>query len=205
MLSTAVKRTAGRYDNLICARMNAYDLLLADGSIDIVVENAMIHLVDNPEKVIKEITRVLKPSGCLIRYGSYGQQLSEEETKQNAYCNSVLSDISDIYYDYLKSHGYKSIWFDNHSTEKVSEYFESPYNEAANGFSEVFTDKLKFRLHRLKTGAHSDLQSTPKDLIDETWQYADSYAKAKYGNDYNDIKGFSRYGAVIDIYKLKSK
>lgn len=204
MLSTAVKRAKGRYNSLICAKMNAYSIPLADNSVDIVIENAMLHLVDNPEKVIKEIVRVLKPDGKLIRYGSYGQPLSDEEAKKNTYCNQVLSDISDRFYNELTKLGYKSVWFDNHAGDIIAEYFEKPYNEMTAGFSEVFTEKLQFRLHRLKTGAHSDLQNTPREWIEKAWHKADEYAVSKYGKAYTDIKGFSRYGACIDVYRVKS-
>lgn len=205
MLSTAVKRARGRFKNLIFARMNAYNLHIADKSVDVVVENAMLHLVDNPETILREIVRVLKQGGCLVRYGSYGQLLSEEETKKNTYCNQVLSDISDKYYDELSKYGYKSIWFDNHFMDMIPKYFEKPSKETAKEFSEVFTEKLRFRLHRMKTGAHSDLQATPKEWITKAWKVADQYAREKYGDDYESIQGFSRYGAAIDIYKVKSQ
>lgn len=86
-----------------------------------------------------------------------------KKLKKNRYCNQVLSDISDKFYDELTKLGFKSLWFDNHATDIIQKYFDKPYNEAANGFSEVFTEKLQFRLHRLKTSAHSDLQNTPKE------------------------------------------
>lgn len=202
MLSTGVKRAKGRYSNLIFARKNAYEIMLADSSVDIIIENAVLHLVSNPESVIKEMVRVLKPGGCLIRYSTYGQPVSEEEAKQNQYCNSVLEDISSKYFDYLKEHGYKSIWFDNHFEDIIKNYFKPPCRDIVENFSEVFTEKMKFRLHRLKTGAHSDLQDTPRGLINAAWQYTDSYAVKKYGPGYMEIKGFSRYGAAIDIYEL---
>ena len=158
----------------------------------------MLHLVSDPEKVIREIVRVLKPEGQLVRYDSYAQPLSEEEAKQNAYCNSVLSDISDVFYDTLKKNGYESIWFDNHFADVILKYFEKPCKEAVTGFSEIFTDKLK-------TGAHSDLQNTPKEWIDAAWRAADRYAAQRYGEDYFEIKGFSRYGAVINRYRVKKR
>ena len=203
MLSTAAKRAKGRYDNLILAQMNAYDIMLPSESIDIVVENAMIHLVDEPELVIKEISRVLKPGGKLIRYGSFGMALTKEETEQNKYCNSVLSDISNHYYKYLESHNYQSTVFNVDYRTFLLQYFEPPYNEIAEGFEEVFTDKMKFRLHRMKHGAHSDLQGTAKELIDAAWQNTDDYARKKYGHDYAEIKGFSKYGAALDIYTVR--
>ena len=203
MLDTAVKRAKGLYHNLIFAQMNAYDIMLPDNSVDIVVENAMIHLVDEPEFVIKEMVRVLKPGGKLIRYGSPGKPLTEQELDQKGHCNAVLSDISDYYYHYLEDHDYQSAAFNVDYRTVLLQYFESPYNEFVEGFEEVFTDKLKFRLHRMKTGAHSDLQRTPKELIDAAWKSADEYARQKYGNDYAEIKGFSRYRAVLDIYTVK--
>jgi len=203
MLSTAAKRSKGRYNNLILAQMNAYDIMLPDESMDIVIENAMIHLVDEPELVIKEIARVLKPGGKLIRYASPGMPLTEEELEQNKYCNAVLSDISDFYYKYLEEHRYQSTVFNVDYRQVLLQYFESPYKEFAEDFEEVFTDKMKFRLHRMKTGAHSDLQRTPKALIDAAWKNTDEYARKKYGSDYAEIKGFSRYGAALDIYTVK--
>ena len=203
MLDTAAKRAKGLYDNLILAQMNAYDIMLPDNSMDIVVENAMIHLVDEPELVIKEISRVLKPGGKLIRFGSPGLPVTKEEAEQNKYCNVALSDISDYYYNYLERHNYQSTVFNVDYRTVLLQYFESPYNVMVEGFEEVFTDKMKFRLHRMKTGAHSDLQRTPKELIDAAWKSADEYARKKYGNDYADIKGFSRYGAALDIYTVK--
>ncbi len=203
MLSTAAKRAKGLYDNLILAQMNAYDIMLPDNSIDIVVENAMLHLVDTPELVVKEISRVLKPGGKLSRYGAPGAPMPKEESEQNKYCNTVLSDISGFYHNYLERHNYQSSAFNVDYREALLQYFEPPYNEIVEGFEEVFTEKMKFRLHRLKTGAHSDLQRTPKELICAAWKSTDEYARNKYGNDYADIKGFSRYGAALDIYAVK--
>ena len=203
MLGTAAKRAKGLYDNLILAQMNAYDMMLPDNSIDIVVENAMLHLVGEPELVIKEIVRVLKPDGKLIRYGSPGLPLTKEEVKQSRLCNAVLSDVSDYYYHYLENHDYQSTVFNVDHSTVLLQYFESPYNEIAEGFTEVFTDKMKFRLHRMKTGAHSDLQRTPQKLIDAAWKATDEYARKTYGNDYAKIKSFSRYGAAMDIYTVK--
>ena len=203
MLSTAAKRANGRFEHLILARMNAYDLMLPDNSVDIVVENAMIHLVDEPERVIEEIVRVLKPNGKLIRYRSPGMKLTKEEAAQNRYCNQVLSDISDRYYTYLADHHYPSVGFDRDDGPALAQHFTQPYHEIANGFTEVFTDKMKFRLHRMKTGAHSDLQQTPKELLDAAWQHADQYARNQYGDKYAEIKGFAKYGAALDIYTVK--
>lgn len=203
MLTTAAKRAREELNNLILARMNAYQIMLPDNSVDIVVINALLHLVENPTKIINEIRRVLKPNGRLVCFNSYSLPLSEEELKQNRYCNAVLSDISEKYYQYLTDQNYKSLFFDNYFQNIILNHFHQPYHVKSRDFVEIFTDKMKFRLHRLKTGAHSDLQGIPKHILNAAWEEANSYAKEKYGDDYMDIKGFSKYGAEIEIYSMQ--
>ncbi len=202
MLSVASERAAGRYEKLVLARMNAYKLMLPDNSVDVVIENSMLHLVDNPEAVIKEIVRVLKPNGKLVRYSTYAKPLSYEEQIKNTYCNNVLSDIKDVYYGFLSADGAKTLFFDNRHECIILKYFEKPYTEVVEGFTEIFTDKLKFALHRYKMGAYSDLQLVSKDLLNRVWEYTNNYSISKYGADYTNIKGFSKYGACINIYSL---
>lgn len=203
MLSTAAKRANGRYDNLILAQMNAYDIMLPDESIDVVVENDMLHLVNEPELVVKEISRVLKPGGKLIRFTPLPLALSKEETEQNEYFNKVLSDIRDHYFHYLESHHYPIVAFHVDYQTVLLQFFKSPYNQLAQGFEEKINEKMRIKTHRMKTGAYSFLQRSPKELIDAAWKDTDGYAREKYGDDYAEIQGFSRYGAVIDIYTVK--
>lgn len=202
MLSTAVKRANSKYDNLVFIRMNAYNIPLEDNTVDIVIENAMLHLVDNPEKIIREIVRILKPTGMIVRYSSPGQHISDEERKINDNCNKILSDITNYYSVQLKSFGKEELWFDNNLNDIMVKYFKSPYNEVSD-HTEIFTEKMKFRLHRLKTGAHSGFQGIEKDILKKCWELTDKYAKEKYGADYMEIPSFSRYGAAIDIYTVK--
>lgn len=205
MLATAVQRGRGN-PLLYCARMNAYSLHLATGSIDAVIENAVLHLLASPQKAVQEIYRVLKPGGFLVRFGSYALPLTEQEAGQNNDCNRVLSDISDYYYAVLAARGFQSASFNSFQAgqQALHELFLPPFGEKAEGFSEVFTEKVKFRCHRLAHGAHSDLQGTPKPLLEEAWRETELYAAKKYGADFANIPGFSRYGAALDVYRRKN-
>ncbi len=42
-------------------------------------------------------------------------------------------------------------------------------------------------------------------MLDAAWKSADEYARKKYGDGYADIKGSSRYRAVLDLYTVKNK
>jgi len=204
MLETLQKRIKGKtLPNLISCRMNAYELLIPDNSIDIVVENAMLHLVDNPKGVISEILRVLKSDGKLIRYGSPGLIGDADKYENNDFCNKALQDITDFHSNEIKTRGYEEMWFDNHFNEIISEYFEKPYNEITD-LIEEFTEKMKFRIHRLEHKAHSGYQHVPDEVYAEVWVKTNRYAVEKYGVDYRKIPNYSKYSSCLDIYKKKT-
>jgi ubiquinone/menaquinone biosynthesis C-methylase UbiE len=202
MLSFAVRNANGNFGNLICAKMNAYDLPIADNSIDVVVENAMLHLVDHPEVVIQQIVRVLKPNGCLIKFDSPNFPLTDEQKRLNQKCNAILSDITEYYNKELEQAGYKPKWFNNYSMEILNNYFDQPTHVMVD-FEEIFTEKLKFMVHRLQNKAHSDLQHVPNCVHERIWTKTEKYAIETYGKNFRTIPSYSRYGACLDIYKLK--
>jgi phosphatidylethanolamine/phosphatidyl-N-methylethanolamine N-methyltransferase len=68
MIERAQERLAsGRYPFVReLAVMDAHDLAFADGSFDCVVGQFVITLVENPERVLSECARVLKPGGEIV-------------------------------------------------------------------------------------------------------------------------------------------
>ncbi|MBD2703132.1 class I SAM-dependent methyltransferase [Spirosoma sp. BT702] len=63
MLSIASKRYHKQVRLLL---MNGEDLLFGDGQFDYVVLSHVIAVVDNPEQLVEEVFRVLKPNGRLF-------------------------------------------------------------------------------------------------------------------------------------------
>lgn len=202
MLKFTKRRSKDLNNNLYLFKMNAYNLLLEDESIDIVVDNAMIHLVDNPELVYKEIHRVLKKDGLLIRYGSKSISISEEEKELNKKSKLILDDISSFYYKTLEECGFKPIVFNNNSYEIENKYFVNENNKIELDYEEEFNDFLKYRIHRLEHKAHSDLQNIPDNIHQEIWNKTNEYAISKYGKDYKGINSAFKYKAIFS-YKRK--
>ena len=68
MILRARERAAtGRYPHVKgLAVMDAHDLRFADASFDCVVGQFVITLVENPERVLSECARVLRPGGQII-------------------------------------------------------------------------------------------------------------------------------------------
>lgn len=68
--------------NLIPCRMNAYELNIADHSVDAVLINQVFQHVENPYKIINEIKRVLKPDGKFFNIYYKGEIISNEQEKK---------------------------------------------------------------------------------------------------------------------------
>lgn len=66
-------------ENLLPCKMDSYSLPLADKSIDAVLIDHVFHLIENPEVVLNEIKRVVKPNGYFINILYSGQVLSSDE------------------------------------------------------------------------------------------------------------------------------
>lgn len=65
MLETAAQRAAG-YDNVALIRADAHDLPLRDESFSGVNNSGALHVYLEPERVFREILRVLKPGGLFV-------------------------------------------------------------------------------------------------------------------------------------------
>ena len=63
MLETAAKQKS---DNIELLQMDGEKLLFQDQSIDYVILSHVIAVVDNPEKLLEEVYRVLKPGGKIF-------------------------------------------------------------------------------------------------------------------------------------------
>ncbi len=208
MLEYSYKRSKGKYDNLFFCKMNAYHLMLEDASVDVVVENAMIHLVDNPRQVFEEIKRVLKPNGWFIRFNSKSLPITDEERVYSQKCYAAFKDIKKHYFEELNKLGYESNDFYNNAFEIQNEYFytieEDEYHPVLD-YEEEFMEFMKFRVHRLEHKAHSFLQHIPDEIHKKAWELTDKYAKVKYGDDYKNMSCYSHYKACYDIYLKNEK
>ena len=67
MLKTAKKKALARHkDNVSFAERNIFDLQENDNTYDIVIAGNVLHLLDAPEKAVRELYRVVKPGGKLL-------------------------------------------------------------------------------------------------------------------------------------------
>jgi len=206
MLSVGVERAKNKKldENLIFVRMNGYKLMIAEGSVDAVVAIDMLHQVDEPETVVKEILRVLKPNGVFVQYGCRGLPLTETQREINAICSTALNDIQDYYQKTLTELGYVGLPFSSwvKVSDFIDKYFYKPKIHETNSDTS-WTGKMQKGIHKLKTRASGSAQLIPDDMHCIAWTKTDKYAKEKYGDNYYNMPSYSRFTGVLEIYKLK--
>ncbi|MHB1154893.1 MAG: class I SAM-dependent methyltransferase [Eubacteriales bacterium] len=207
MLSFAVDEAFGKKldENLIFTRMNGYNLLLSDNSVDAVIANDMLQQVDNPDAVVKEIIRVLKPDGVFVKYGCSQLPLTEQQNEIKIKCGSALNDIQNYYKNALFECGYSGYPFSSWDKENdcIDIYFEKP--EFILSESDiVWTGSMEKSIHKLMTRASGYAQLISDEIHIKAWQMTDDYAKSKYGIDYQKMPGYNRFTGLLQIYKIKN-
>ncbi|MCL2773686.1 MAG: methyltransferase domain-containing protein [Oscillospiraceae bacterium] len=209
MLSVNYRRAKENHvgDNLICARMNAYKLEIADNSIDAVIVIDMLHQVNRPELVVEEIKRILKSSGVYVTYNCYPVDNTDEQKQKNTEFNEIQKDIANYYYSAFDVDPYKDLpkvnnWEKANTCISDSGYFEDYFRADSDVINEWQTD-MRFALHKLKTRADGGSQLIPDEIHKKAWNKTEEYALKKYGEDYNNIKRHDKKMGFLDIYKLK--
>ena len=189
-------------EKVTLCRMNALDIPLEEESASTVVANSMLHLVSNPQKVIKEIYRVLRKGGSfLCRDDRPGK--GRNSTFDNAEYNQIVNELYSEYWKRLKLH--------NISSTKYSWKFDR--EEFCSNLFAVKTERVieqgNFYEIALKDGflprfcsrGFSDQVDVPQELHDEVIAELLAEFKGKFGENFADIcyKGIED-DLVITIY-----
>ena len=188
--------------------MNGYRLTLADNSIDAVLEVDMLHQVNQPELVIAEILRVLKPGGYFLQYGGWtAATYTDEQQTANEKYTTAQKDIQDFYGKAISEAGYETLLFSawEQAAECKSKHFTPHITLENTGCydSKNLEWTLGMGLHKTKTRAAGQSQLIPNDIHNSAWAKVDAYAREKYGNDYEEIKRYYNDRSGIVVYKRK--
>ena len=197
MLEAAAKRAQinnAPQDKIIFARMNGYKLQLADNSVDAVFEADALRQVDQPELIVAEILRVLKPNGYFLQYGGKSLGYTTEQEAANIRYDNALTDIENFYEHLISEAGCSEPPFS--SWEKAEQCIRENFTEyktiddTGAWWRNNIKWPLKLGLHKTKTRASGSKQLIPDDIHNAAWAKTDAYAKSNYGEDYESI---SRY------------
>jgi len=207
MLEQAVQR-ASRHNvqQIIFARMNGYKLELADSSVDAVLEVDMLHQVDQPELVMAEILRVLKPDGYFLQYGGWtAAPYTPEQQAANATYDDTLKDLQDYYDKAIYELGFTGPLFESwqQADECKAKNFtlHTTLQDTGCYDSQNLIWTLSMGLHKTKTRAAGAKQLIPDAIHETTWAKTDAYAKEKYGDNYENMQRRWNSRSGIVVYK----
>lgn len=204
ILQEKAKHNNINLDDVTLCRMNALGIPLADESVDTVVANSVLHLISNPEKVVREIYRVLKKGGVFVcRDDAPGK--TPETPFDNTLYFEIVNSMYREYWKKLNEHGVyakKYSWkFDrnafcdqlfNRRTEKIIEQNQLYEISLKDGF-----------LPRFMSRGFSDQVDVPNELHDKVTAELLQTFKAKYGESFTDIalKGIEDDIVITMYYK----
>lgn len=175
-------------ENVTLCRMNALDIPLEDETVQTVVANSVLHLISNPEKVVREIYRVLKRGGAFIcmddRPGTAGESKFDNEKY-----NEIINLIYKSYWDIMMGQGIMPIkynWkFDRDAL--CSRLFEMKTSKCVERGNEYETPLKDWFLPRFIGRGFSDQANVPKDLHDKVIDQLINDFSQKYGDDFVNI------------------
>lgn len=170
-------------------RMNALCIPLMDECIDGVIANSMLHLNSNPQKIVNEISRVLKKGGKYFCFEDHpGTSNVNEQFDNDEYIKRVNA-FHHIYWSVLSKNGIKGTrysWnFDrdmmcsNLFTTKKQVIITLPHKEIYS--------PLSVWINRMSVKGFSNESAVPDDLHKIAFEKAVSEMKTLYGVDYDSI------------------
>jgi ubiquinone/menaquinone biosynthesis C-methylase UbiE len=175
-------------ENVTLCRMNALDIPLEDETVQTVVANSVLHLFSNPEKVIKEIYRVLKKGGAFICKDVRPREAEGSKFDNEKY-NEIVNSMYKYYWDIMTERGImptKRNWEFNRDTlcDSLFEKKTSKLIERGNEYELPIKDWF---LPRFVGKGFSEQVNVPKDLHEEVINYLLNEYKQKYGDNFVDI------------------
>ena len=178
--------------NVTLCRMNALDIPIKDKSVDCVIANSVLHLISNPQRVLNEIFRVLKPGGRFVcREDAPGKesQLGKEYVKENQEYLQIINGIYGAYWSELNARGIyakKYSWrFDRDSA--CREMFGAVETRVIECGTPYFNRLVDIWLPRFAGRGFSDQVDVPPEVHKEVCDKVVTDFRARYGELFDTI------------------
>ena len=168
-------------NNVTFLVMNALNIPLPDDSIDVVTVRAVFHHIKDYKKVISEIRRILKPSGCLLLI----------QAKSTSADPDYIAEIWSKYEELLSKHGKKLSKTLGPNYKELETYIESAggkVSEPEQWFSSNPAPDLQNTLRVLTNLALPHLRDIDEEINRKAMAELDLYFTDKYGENYASLK-----------------
>ena len=147
--------------DVVACRANALELPIDDNSIEFVSVSALLHLIRNPERVVKEIQRVLRPGGALMTpHSEENKELSDETAGESTKCWEIWSRAYGRHHEIAQARGLTHTprpgWWGNKQHENLLHHFSGYGDVAVPEATVESTATLREHFEDLRGRAFSD-------------------------------------------------
>ena len=202
MLGKLINNVKNNHENLRVLRADARNIPLIDCSVDLVIANNLLHLVDIPELVIKEMKRVLKTGGMYVQI-SDGQ--NSVIIKESSVYDEIINYYTSNYWKLMNEYGFKPKVYPNDFNMHLHIGKEFSFLKSNK------TEEFKYSgILRIKDFFNKELFISEYSKIDipdiihkKVYDETRLLIEEEFGKDYVNLE--TRYTAIsssiIDIYK----
>jgi ubiquinone/menaquinone biosynthesis C-methylase UbiE/predicted RNA-binding Zn-ribbon protein involved in translation (DUF1610 family) len=181
---------------LLPCRMNAYNLPLEDDSLNAVMAFYLLDVaVGEPEKIVMEIQRVLKPNGLFITHG---------EQKGDQYGSGSDIPIRDYYNEELKKLGGKETrirgWTSRESRQRLPGFFREVRTVKGDNLTFSYSHKAGWYFERLKARYTLFQIGIPEELHQKTIEHVDQRLTREFGAGWKELAIHCKQVNTLSVY-----
>jgi len=196
MLKIFQKKVNKKNQNYLLLHADAYHIPIRDSSVDIILTSAFFHLIKDIETILKEIKRILKPSGYLI---NIDPDVEQEKLQ-------ISKDVLSRYYSLAKERKQDLPEGYGLDGNELRDYLKNNFRQ----YYQIKDERLKFEypifisdiLFKIKNKTDSKQIYISKQVNNSLYREIKRYIKNKYKNIskiHDTVKGIY----LIDIYYNK--
>lgn len=187
----------GAEEKVLCARMDAYHLALADGCAFVVLLNNIFPMLDRPELALREAARVLRPDGRMVLYGrritECGESAAYREAEQTLFA---------AFDSCLARWGWGRVWFGPTGVGDCYPQFRPPVCLSAGPPAER-TEQLGQKLRRLEENGFNRYQHVPRTVYRRAWAAARERVRRIFGPGYERLECRRVEEPVLYLYQVE--
>ncbi len=192
MLRKFIFKLTNNSEKVLLIQGDAAALPFKDNSIDICIEMALFHLLENYKTVIEEVKRVLKADGKLII-----PRLSLISTS-----NDFLDKAWEIYYSLLEDEGVDDLSNAGPSRKKLFEYLEQSFEVEQIRVESLISEEtysMKKMFFEIENQSDSNTVRIDKEINKRAVARLRERLKEEFGEDYMELSQIYKSERIIMV------
>jgi ubiquinone/menaquinone biosynthesis C-methylase UbiE len=192
---------------VVACRVNATALPFRDQSFDLVTMESVLHLVSRPERVVREIKRVLRPDGILATlYQDASEGTHDEAGDANRRFDAVWTEAYRRHHEIAMAKGQKHTprpgWWSDTQHDNLRQHFARFEEVRIPGATYDSVCTLRENFEDLRNLAYSDKVRFDRVVNEEVMVELEAEIGAKHGSGVWDLHRRQRVSYAVTLYHV---